>query len=158
MEYKNIREDWYILGRSYFDLALLACRELEQDNAKIQKLYIPIIYNMKHAIELYLKYFIVTFQKTELIKKQKKHNNVITMKQMTKKFVDKQDNIVEIISQVTFQNKGIASKYFTYKTKKHIFEKLTNLILLVKKYQNLECLECLVNNNLKIEDTDNNCF
>ena len=69
----TLREDWWLFCDSYISIAELACRELihqrytQHWDAKrgdigakkfwAYNLYVPMIYNLKHSIEIFLKYF-----------------------------------------------------------------------------------------------------
>lgn len=73
----TLNEDWWLFCDSYLSAAELACREMIDQKYKVFKskkgehgplrfwvynLYIPMIYNLKHAIEIFLKYFLIVIE------------------------------------------------------------------------------------------------
>lgn len=82
----ELKEDWWLFCDNYLKIAELACREMiyqkypnfEQrpDGPKrfyIYNLYISAVYNLKHSIEIYLKYFYIII-KNQLPKDLEIHN------------------------------------------------------------------------------------
>jgi|GEM_PF-1106098 hypothetical protein len=73
----TLKEDWWLFCDSYLSLSELACRELISHKYKMfnsngeekgpirfwaWNLYIPMIYNLKHSIEIFLKYFLILIE------------------------------------------------------------------------------------------------
>lgn len=71
-----LKEDWWLFCDNYLKIAELACREMiyqrysifeEIQNGRrafcIYNLYFSALYNLKHSIEIYLKYFYISIKK-----------------------------------------------------------------------------------------------
>jgi hypothetical protein len=79
----NKNGDWYLFAKSFLNIAELAAREIRvRDGRKYfenkllynEELFIPIIFNIKHSIEVLLKTLIVTIEWDGLKKEDKGHN------------------------------------------------------------------------------------
>lgn len=96
----TLKEDWWLFCDGYLKLAELSCKEMiDQKYSMFQNrergpnafwiydLYIPTIYNLKHSIEIFLKYFciILTDQIPDLDHNIEKFLSIFTEKsQLTK--------------------------------------------------------------------------
>ncbi|HKK54310.1 MAG TPA: hypothetical protein VJ926_02225 [Patescibacteria group bacterium] len=72
------KEDWWLFCDNYLKIASLACKEMLHQKHSVfwtesrgdvgppaywtYNLYIPAIYNLKHAIEIFLKYFLIIIE------------------------------------------------------------------------------------------------
>lgn len=149
------REDWTIFSLGYLNLAELSCLEIIEkkyqytaNHGKI--IYIPIIFNIRHAIEIFIKTFSIKFLKKdfldntdhthdiqELFLKFREKISKKRLQESIKKWKDENPDNKEEISSDT------------------IFNELESII---NKYQNLDFLKTKIGINYYIDDTNNTAF
>lgn len=154
----NNKSDWAIFALGYLNLSKLACLEIinnkynglsdDLDDFSVASIYIPILFNIKHGIEILLKNFSINFLKKENIDQS-----------------DYSHDIEEIF--LNFKSK-IGKKRLKeindfYKTEfpddKDDFElTLVRLKEIVNKYQNLDFFKEKIGKDYIIRDFDNTVF
>jgi hypothetical protein len=161
MKHNDIKENWSIFARNYLNIASLACSEMQYKKynnveSEIEDLYISMIFNIKHGIELYLKFFIVLLEQKALIKKYETHDNLQILRDVMN--LTNLSSIKKVINTTYEKNKDNEYWVFVNKSHDNIIDKIYDLMMIVNKYQNLETFKNIINKNFEIEDSDNTSF
>lgn len=158
--------DWVQFSQNYLYIARLGCQEiLNSKHSKIDSrskysyhasdLFIPIFFNIKHGIEIFIK--TLKFILAEKLSKNDKKHNVSELFDLLKDEI-KKHKIVEVIKEEREKNPNSANLEVAYNNKVKIPEFLDNLEKLILRYYHCEVLKCKLDANFTIEDLDNTAF
>lgn len=171
----NKNGDWLLFAKSFLNIAELASKEIRiRDGRKYfngtkliydEKLFIPIIFNIKHSIEIFLKTLNVTLTLDKLNKDNHGHNSLDLLKKTRKNFEKtKAKDIISVIRKA--REKYPNDHYLTIAyedinilasdTKLNdYFNKLEKLI---SKYQKCEFIKFENLKNITLNDHKNDAF
>lgn len=160
--------NWVQFSQSYLLIARLACQEiLDPHHSKFKfrlssklkykssDIYISIIYNIKHGIEIFIKTLKLIL--AEKLNKDDKSHNTSELFDLLKKEI-KKHKIVEVIRQKYMANSDDINLELAYNNKLKIDDFLNDLEKFIKKYHYCEIIKDKLNSNFSIEDIDNTVF
>lgn len=179
---EQAQDDWLLFSSSYLNLANLACKEvIEERHAyysrdkktegkridffKKENLYIPTIYNMKHAIEIVIKTLNIVLS-DELTSEAWSHNqkDIFSLLRKQIKPKDLQDAKNALIKRVE-NNINSDKDDGLENIKKRIINQYTSadeyiadLERLILKYQRCDFIRDKIKNFYTINDTENDAF
>src|SRR3989339_608373 len=165
---KSKHDDWVSFSQSYLQLARLGCDEILKskhgkkgfrNRAKFrihaQDIFIPILFNIKHGIEIFTKSLKLTLV-GELSGNDLKHN--ISELFLLLKVEIKKHNILVVIQrerEATPQDINIET---AYNSLAKIPEFLAHLEVVIGKYYHCDVFKEKLESNFTIEDIDNTAF
>ena len=161
---------WYEFSTHYLTIAELVCQELldgdydKKNKAKqlksdysITELYVPIIFNMKHSIELLVKALKFMYhQKENTDGGDKTHNSKKIFNDLSV-CLDYEKIKNELIKFAELGSKSEISKYIA-KTHKTIPSEVKELSRIIYKYQHLTFLNDKILSNFEVDDFKNTAF
>lgn len=155
---KNIRiknkEEWADFTLSYLHIAELALREIidkkfNNENFGSDKIYIPTLYNIKHAIEIFLKFFTIEFLDKENLDNSDYSHDIEVIFTKLKRNIP--NSVLESFKKRwNKDNSQHADKIGTIT--------LEDLQSIVEKYHSLDFLKEIIQENYSIKDLNNTAF
>ncbi|MEZ7821295.1 MAG: hypothetical protein QMB51_03235 [Patescibacteria group bacterium] len=167
---RSQKTNWILFCNNFLAISQLACRELIDNRYKgenpmnpaesisyyrIYFLYIAIVYNLKHAIEIIIKELIFTCS-DELNKEDKTHDIKKIFKTLkSRSEINKIKKAIELgeKDELNRTNVDIAKNDI-----KNIDTYIDNIELIVDKYYYLDFLKDKIEKNYRMQDTDNTSF
>lgn len=161
--------NWVLFSQSYLRLALLGCQELLDGKHKksyeltlglrynIEDLFIPIIYNTKHGIEIFIKTFKFILDE-KLGKDDRNHNSLELFEAFKKEIRKNKDTIIKEIKAEFSKKPESANLEVADKDLNNIEAFLNSLSQIIEKYHHCEFLKNKISNNFEIEDHENTAF
>jgi hypothetical protein len=167
-DYKQ--DDWVHFSHNYLGIAILGCDEIL--NAKHYKnllnvplhsyeyghheLFIAIIFNIKHGIEVFTKTLKIIL--ADELNKSEKHHNIVELFKILQKEI-KKHNIINTIIEEQKKDPTNHELNFIIRDLDNIKERLLEVETIVKKYYKCDFLKDKLDSNLfTIEDIDNTTF
>lgn len=148
------KDDWARFAIGYLQLAELACLEItekkytdDKSKFRIEEIYIPALFNLKHGIEIFLKTFIIEFLNKEYLDQSDYSHNI---EEIFSKFRQniKEERLESAIKKFRKENPDAKDSL----RDKNIFNELEKI---VKKYHNLNPLKEKIGTDYLIRDTEN---
>lgn len=163
IENNKIKDEWLNFGLSFLEISSISCEKMKKDKKSIKRLYISTIFNIKHSIEILLKFLVIYLSDDDIVKKLKIHDQKDIHKTLEE--ILKKKNIVKLIIKLNQSKKNDKDWIFNkYKSELDITsgEKVvlisTHLKILINKYYNCEFLKDKIGLDFNIEDKDNTGF
>jgi hypothetical protein len=155
MKIQDLKTSWFDFGMSYIYLADLACKDLLSNKPEfdIKDLYISIVYNIKHGIEVNLKSLFVLLEEGKLSKRLEHHDQEKILDELLD-VMGKRD-IVNLIGKLSEKHKDDKDWIFKDKKVSSTFLRIFNLIL---KYYQCNFLKNKIGTDFVITDTSNTAF
>ena len=132
------KDDWAAFALGYIHLAQLACEQIvtkkfKNDDYGPGSIYLPAVYNLKHGIEVMLKFFSIQFLQKEMIDSSDLSHDIDDIFAHLKKEVS-ENRLKKAIEKWEKDNPDNKGKL----TGKDIYEELEKI---VKKYYTLDFLK-----------------
>jgi hypothetical protein len=151
---KNNKYDWLFFSQSYLNIARLACEELiEKKHGKLglrsrweyhlEELIVPILYNVKHGIEIFIKTISIIIDG--------KHDEGHNIKELFEKLKEK----IKVLKSQSSQEKGFI---ITQEMIENFPKNLDKIEGIVNEFYSVEMLIKKLENNFEVYDKKNDIF